>query len=256
MLTVNKILDHSRLEWARPEQCDQRNDILETVRPEVLNQFLHAAAFQLEYGRRFSALQQVVNRTVIEWYLINIHRRLDITSLVNHRHCPINDGQRPKAQEVEFDETRVLNIVLVILCDKTLPLCIAKEGREISQFRRSNYHTARMLTGVSGKSLKLDGHVPNFLSCAVLLQQVRQLIFLFNRLFERHPHFKRNQLGHLVGKCVRLILNPGDITHDGFCRHRSKGNNLRYRVSTVGICDVINDLIAPVHAEIDVEVRH
>ena len=169
VLTIDKVFDHSGLEWAGSKQGYQCDDVLKTIRPQVLNQFLHAPAFQLEYGRCLSALQQVVNLIVIERYLVDIYWRLNIRALINHRHCPIDDGQRPEAQEVKFDKTRILNIILVVLCNKALPFLIAEQGREVGQFRGCDHHAASMLTGISGQPLELDRHIPNLLSGTILL---------------------------------------------------------------------------------------
>ena len=82
------------------------------------------------------------------------------------------------------------------------------------------------------------------------------MFFLLNRFFERHTHFKGDELRHLVGQCVWLVLNSRDVAHHGFCRHRSERNDLRHRIPAVGIGNVVNDFIAPVHAEVNVEVGH
>ena len=51
---------------ARAIERDQRDDVLEAVRPHVEQRAAHARAFQLEHAHSFSARQQVVGVLVIE----------------------------------------------------------------------------------------------------------------------------------------------------------------------------------------------
>ncbi len=62
VLAVDEVVDHARLQRTRPEQRDQRDDVLERVRLQALDQVFHAARFELEHGRRLAALQQRVRR--------------------------------------------------------------------------------------------------------------------------------------------------------------------------------------------------
>ena len=57
VLTINKILNHPGLKWTRSEQGDQGDDIFKAIRPQILDQLLHTAAFELEYGGCLSALK-------------------------------------------------------------------------------------------------------------------------------------------------------------------------------------------------------
>ncbi|CCJ85173.1 titin [Cronobacter dublinensis 582] len=46
------------------------------------------------------------------------------------------------------------------------------------------------------------------------------------------------------------------VANDRFRRHRTEGDNLRYRLATVHVRHVFDDLVAFLHAEVDVEVGH
>ena len=93
VLSIDEVFDHTRLEWARPEQGHQGNDVFKTVRAKTLDQLLHTSAFQLKYSRGLCALQQAVDRTIIKRYLIDIDRRCNVVALIDHRDSPIDDGK-------------------------------------------------------------------------------------------------------------------------------------------------------------------
>ena len=113
-----------------------------------------------------------------------------------------------------------------------------------------------MFTGVARHPLQLHRHIPDFLRGAVLLEQSDQLLLLLKRLGERHPHLKRDQLRHAVSQSVRLALNAGYVPHDRLGGHGAESDNLRDRVSAVGLRNIFDHFITSLHTEVDVKVGH
>ena len=99
-------------------------------------------------------------------------------------------------------------------------------------------------------------HVPDFQCLGILGEKVPQHFLLFQGFFQRHPHFKRDHLGQLVTQAVGLVLHPGDVAHDSLRRHSAKGNDLGDGFPAVGIGDIVDHPVAPIHTEVDVEVGH
>ncbi|MNB77967.1 hypothetical protein D3C75_246620 [compost metagenome] len=258
VLTVDKVVHHPRLQRARTEQGHQGDHIFEAVRLQTFNQIFHAAGFKLEYRRGFRALQHV------EAFLVIQRDRRDINRLqalfgaarVDHLQRPIDDGKRTQAKEVELHQTGIFHIVLVELGDRMRPGFVAVQRREIGNFRWRDHHPTGVFTGVTGDPFQLARHVDqrfNFFVCFVDFRQLRLSLKGFR---QRHARIGRHQLGNAIHKAVRMTQHAAHIANNRFRRHRTEGNNLRYRVAAVHLGHVIDNLVAFLHAEVDVEVGH
>ena len=120
VLTVDKVINHARLQRTRSEQRHQCDDIFKTVGLKTLDQVLHAARFELEYGSGLCRLEQAVNGLVVERYGVNVEPTLTFAcaGLINHFDRPIDDGEGTQTKEVEFDQARIFDIVLIVLRDQ------------------------------------------------------------------------------------------------------------------------------------------
>ena len=113
-----------------------------------------------------------------------------------------------------------------------------------------------MFARIARHALQLHGHVPDFLSRAVLFKKLYQLLLLLQRLRQGHPHLERDQLGHAICQPVGLTLYPRHIAHHRLGGHRAEGNDLRHRLTAIGLRHILNDFVAALHAKVHVEVRH
>ena len=73
---------------------------------------------------------------------------------------------------------------------------------------------------------------------------------------DRFPRLKRDEFGNAVAKGIRKVQHAPDIAHDGSRRQRAESGDLRYRFRAVFLLDVVDDPIATVLAEVDVEIGH
>ena len=69
---------------ARPIERDQRDDVLEAVRPHVEQRAPHARTFQLEDADRFGARQHIVSPLVVE----RDRREIDLDAAPLHAALP------------------------------------------------------------------------------------------------------------------------------------------------------------------------
>src|SRR5262249_30273730 len=83
-----------------------------------------------------------------------------------------------------------------------------------------------------------------------------QLLFLRQRIFQSDTELERDQLRDRIRESVAHPHDARDIAYDGFGRHRSVRDDLRNAIASVFLRDIVDDAIAPIHAEIDVEVGH
>ena len=66
----------------------------------------------------------------------------------------------------------------------------------------------------------------------------------------------RHQLGELVDLAVGHFEHPADVAQHAAGQERAEGNDLRDLVLAVALLHVVDDALAALDAEVDVEVRH
>ena len=251
-------------------ECAERDQVLEAVRLGVLEHALHAARFELEHGDRLGALEQGVHGLVVERQLADVERSLAglRTTLVDRLDRPVDDGQRAQAEEVELDQTDLLDIVLVELGDHAVAAGFAVERRVVGQRSRRDDDAAGMLAGVAGQVLELEGEVDEVVHGVVGLVEFPELgdhaVRFLARFFAaaedvaeaqiERPH--RNQLGDAVDLAIRHAEHASAVAQHGLGRHRAEGDDLADMVAPVFRRHVLDHAVALVHAEVDVEVRH
>ena len=76
------------------------------------------------------------------------------------------------------------------------------------------------------------------------------------RVVERDAELERNELGDLVDVAVTHAEHAAHVAHHRLRRHGAVGDDLRDALASVLLRDVFDDAVAPVHAEVDVEVGH
>ena len=79
-----------------------------------------------------------------------------------------------------------------------------------------------------------------------------------DRLAERDRvgRILRHQLAELVDLAVGHLQHAADVAQHAARLQRAEGDDLRHLVAAVALLDVADHLVAPVLAEVDVEVRH
>ena len=258
MLTVDEVIHHARLQRAGAEQRHQRDHIFEAVRLQTLNQIFHATGFKLEDRRGFRALQHVETFLVIQRDRRDIQRRFAIllTAGVDHLQRPVNDGERAQPQEVEFDQPGVFHVVFIKLRYRVLTGLITVQRRKIGDFGRRDNHATSVLTGVTRDAFQLARHIDQRFNFLIRLVNFRQLRFRLKRFRQRHAWVRRHQLRDTIHETIWVPQHAPHVADNRFRRHRTEGNNLRYRIAAVHVRDVFDNLVAFLHTEVNVEVRH
>ena len=79
-----------------------------------------------------------------------------------------------------------------------------------------------------------------------------------DRLRQRHRigRVLRHQLAQLVDLAVGHLQHAADVAQHAARLQRAEGDDLRHLVAAVALLHVVDHLVAPVLAEVDVEVRH
>ena len=258
MLARDEVVDHAGLQGPRSEQGDQGDDVAESIRLQPADQILHAARLELEHRRRAAALQQLIGRRVLHRQSGDFERRFtrDRPARIDVAHGPIDDRERAQSQEVEFDETRGLDVVLVELRHRRGAAFLTVERREIGQHRRGDHDAAGMRAGVTRQALEAARQIDQVAHLSIAVVEPRKLLLLLERFVERDAYFERDQLCDPVDIAVVVAEHPTDVANDGFGRQGAVGDDLRDTLATVFRGHVLDDAIAAFHAKIHVEVGH
>ncbi len=109
-------LDEIRDEFHRTgaEQGDQRDDVFEAVGPGLFQQLTHAARFELEHCRGISTGKHLERSRIVERKLLEPDLGIGIEAL-DEAQCPVEDGERGQAEEVELHQSDRFHVVLVEL---------------------------------------------------------------------------------------------------------------------------------------------
>ena len=169
---------------------------------------------------------------------------------------PVDDGQRAQAEEVELNQADGLDIVLVELGDQIVAAGLAVKRTKIGEIGRGNHHAPGMLAGITGQPLQRTGQIDEGAYLLVALIEILEVLAVLQSLFEGDAQLKRNQLGDPVDEAIGVAQHAPDVPHHRLGGHAAVGDDLRHAVAPVGCGDVVDDLVAAIHAEVDIEVGH
>ncbi len=234
---------------------DEGDDVLEPVGAHFDQRLAHAGAFQLEHPDRLAAPEHLVGFRVVERDFSEID--LD-PAPGDEANGALKRGQRLQAQEVELDQPRRFHPFHVELGRRHRRLRIAVERHELGQRPVADDDARRMGRGVGIESFEPLGDGEHVRHPLVGLGRLLQSCFVRHRLLQRDRMggVHRHQLGELVDLAERHLQHPADVAHDAAGEERAEGDDLRHPVGAVAVAHIGDHLVAPVLAEVDVEVRH
>ena len=149
------------------------------------------------------------------------------------------------------------------------PPASQNSGAKSRQRAGCDHHAAGVLAGVAGEVLELQREVDQFGD--VLVGLVESLEFADRRVrvpCATSPNGRarrssamssgtlRDQFGDAVDLAVRHAEHAAGVAQHRLRRHRAVGDDLADPVAAVLARDVVDHLVAAVHAEVDVEVGH
>ena len=108
---------------------------------------------------------------------------------------------------------------------------------------------------IAHDAFQLVGHVHDLAGFLAPVHEILEVGAFAHGFLERHAHFKRNQLGELVRQGIGFSLSASHVAHDGFGCHGAEGHDLADRIAAVELRDVFDNPVAPLHAEVHIEVR-
>ncbi|MNM42531.1 hypothetical protein D3C81_533730 [compost metagenome] len=255
---------------AGPIQRHQRDQVLETVGLGVLQQAAHARGLELEHRTGIARGEDVlVGGRIVQRQLGDVHRRNAgaLVALVDRLHRPVDDRQRAQAEEVELHQADFFNVVLVELGDRILAAALfivfGEQRAELAQRFGCDHHATGVLAGVAGEVFQLPRKVDQVADIVLALVALDQLgrghlavLALTHRILQRDAEDVRDQLGDTVDQAIGEAEHAAGVAHHRLGRHGAVGDDLADPLAAILARDVVDDFVAAVHAEVDVEVGH
>ena len=234
---------------------DQRYQVLEPVGAHVDQRLAHAAAFHLEHADRFAAAKHRVCLGVVQRDLVEIDRDPAPRDKINRS---LEDRQRLEAQEIELHQPRLLDPFHVELGRRHRRLRIAVERRELDQRPIGDDDAGGMGGGVGIEPFEPFGDRQHPGDLLVGLRRFLQPRLIRHRLLECHRmgRILGHELGELVDLAERHFEHPADVAQDAARQERAESDDLRDTVGAVALAHIADHFVAPLLAEVDVEIGH
>ncbi len=238
-----------------PVERNQCDDVLEAVRPHVEQGAPHALTFQLEDTDRFGTREHGVGFFVVE----RDRRQIDLdAALAQERRRLIQYGKRLEPKKIELHQARLLDPFHVELGHRHVGLGIAIERDHLGQRPLADHDPGGMGGGVSVQSFKLLRHVERASDQGIAVARRLQTRLVVDRPTERDgiERVLRYKFAELVDLSVRHLQHAADVAQHSARLQGAEGDDLGDAVAAVPLLHIPDDLVAPVLAEIDIEIRH
>ena len=232
-------------------QRDHRRNILNRLRAQVHHHVRHAARFQLEHAHGAALPKHLVGRLVIKRYVVHPEIR---TPPMNHFFRVRDDSQVAQAEEVHFQQPKLLQRHHGILCDR---LAVIHRKRDVGINRvLRNDNARRVGGGVARHAFQSARGVYQVFHLGVAVVHFFQLGIGFQRLVNGDMQFHWHLLGNHIDLVVRDVQGAAYIADGAARSHRAEGDNLRHMVRAVFFGDVLDDLGAAHITEINIDIGH
>ncbi len=181
-----------------------------------------------------------------------------MTGILEEFHGLAEDRQRPQTKEVHLEQPELFELRHRELGrDVAFALATRALQRDVVHERIArNDDPGRMRGRVSRDPLHFPRGVDQLANRVFALIDGPQFRHLRQRAVNRDSRPDWDQLGDAVGLGERASHRPPDVAHRRFRGQRPEGHDLGHPVVAIFGHDVVDDFVAPVVREVDVDVRH
>ena len=234
---------------------DGGHQILKAVRAHLPQAVAHPLPFKLEDAGSITAPEHFIGFQIIQRDGGDIY--LNPLPFQDVQRA-FNDGECLQAQEVELHQARHLRVFHRILRDQHFRTRVAIQRHGFNQGPAPNHQASGMGGGIAIKPFHLqrDNQKPRDLFVAIA--HFLQARFAINGLGQCDGlrRVVRNEGGDLVHLPIRHAEHAPHIAHRGLGLQLAEGDDLRDAILAIFAPDIGNHLVAPVLAEINIEIRH
>ena len=240
---------------ARAVERDESDDVLEAVGLHLDEGLAHAGEFHLEHADRLAALEHLVCLAVVQ----RQRREIDLDPLApDEIDSGAQHGQGLQAEEVELHEAGLLHPFHVELGHAHAGLRVAVERHQLLQWPVADHDAGGMGRGVPVQAFELLRDVEHALDDRLLVDGRLELRLALDGLREgdRIGRVLRHELGELVDLAVGHFEHAADVAHHAAGEQRTESDDLRDLLFAIALLHVFDDALAPLDAEVDIEIRH
>ena len=242
-------VDRDVLHRPRAVERDERDQVLEDRRLDLPQRVAHARALELEDAGRLAARQHRVRLLVVEG------DRADV-QVVDERARLVDHVEVPKAEEVHLQQAERLDRVHRELRDDLLVGALLLERHDVHQRLGSDHDACGVDRVLAREALERPGEVDDLARHRIGVVRLLQLGPGLEAVLEVLARPFRDQLRDLVDDAVGDFQHAAGVA-DGCARgHGPKGDDLRDAVAAVFLGDIVDDALAAVDGEVDVDVGH
>ena len=173
-------------------------------------------------------------------------------------HRGLEHGERLQAEEVELHQSRLLDPFHVELGHRQVGFRIAIHRHQFGERPVADHDAGRMGRGVAVQPFELHRDVEGAPHHRLGVARRLQARLLVDRARERHRRGRihRHQLAQLVDLAVGHFQHAADVAQHAARLQGAEGDDLPDLIAPVAALHVVDHLVAPLLAEVDVEVRH
>ncbi len=113
-----------------------------------------------------------------------------------------------------------------------------------------------MRGSVPRQTFETQRHSHQILEPLIAVNGGFELRSFFQSVFQFDAEGRGYELGEAIHFAVRNVHGAANVLHRGFRRHGSKSDDLRDIFATILLRHVFDQLAAPPHAEVDVDIGH
>ena len=252
-LALDEVINHPTLNRPRPIKRIQSRQILNARRLIPPQHIPHPPRLKLKHPTRQSLMKHLLIRLrIIQRNRSHIHNIATI--LLNQLQAIIDHRKRRQPQKVHLEKAHLLDSLHVIASDNRL---ILRPGHrhQLRQRLRRNHHPRRMHPRPPHQPLEPLRRLNQLPNLRILTSRSQRWRVL-QRLLNRDPNRRRNQLRNPVHLAIRHIQRAPYVLDRRLRRHRVERNDLRHLVNAILLPHVLDHFPTPVHAKVNVHVGH
>ena len=127
---------------------------------------------------------------------------------------------------------------------------------EFGERARRDYYACGVDAGVAHHAFESLCGLHQLANLAIFFHGFAQLRRIFDGLIEGDVELRGDHLRDAIDIGVGDVHGAANVFDSGFGGHGAEGDDLGNVVAAVFLRDVVDDLAAAVHAEIDIDIRH
>ncbi len=175
--------------------------------------------------------------------------------LLDELEAVVNDRQRREAKEVHLQQAHLFDGLHVVRGNDRFVLG-ASDGDEFGERLGRDDDARSVDTGSAHQAFETHGSVDQLLDLRVGVVSGGERAFVLERFVDGDADGGRDHLGDAVDLAVGHLQRAAYVLDRGFRGHRVEGDDLRDLIAAVLALDVLDDLAATVHAEVDIDIGH